>query len=191
MSVKRKAVFFDRDGIITENVDGEAARDPDDLRIIPDIIPVIKIAKKYGFLVIVVSNQPDIALGKITLKTKEDLEKKFLELLRSKQLVFDKIYYCNHHPKSILPQYAIECDCKKPKPGMILKACKEFNIDLSGSYILGDRASDIRAGEDAGVTTILYDPDKTQGHYLLDLNVTPDYTIKTLGEAGKIICKQL
>lgn len=189
--MNRRALFLDRDGVITYSVDGEAARNPDDLRIIPEIIPVIKKAKTSGFLVFVVSNQPDIALGKIDEPTKVSLEKHFEELIKKKGLPIDAIYYCHHHPKGTIKKYAIACDCRKPKPGMLLQAVKEHNIDLAESFLLGDRASDIKAGKSAGVKkTILYDPQKTQTSHLLDLSVTPDYTIKTLGEAAKIICKQ-
>ncbi len=196
MGETKKAVFLDRDGVLVKNVAygnevDVAARKAEDLELLPEVPTVLKSLHDAGFLLVVVSNQPDIALGKIDEPTRISLEKRFEELIKEEKLPIDEIYYCHHHSKGVVAKYRVDCDCRKPKPGMLLRAVKEHNIDLAESFLLGDRASDIKAGEDAGVKkTILYDPKETQTPYLLDLNVTPDYTVKTLGEAAKIICKQ-
>lgn len=178
--MEEKALFLDRDGIIVKPIKGEAPQNPKQLQIMPAIIPVIKRARSLGHLIIIVSNQPDIALGKISEETKSALERKFIKLLKDYRIKADAIYYCFHHPKGINPKYTQDCDCQKPKPGMILQAIKKFNIDPSQSFILGDRASDIRAGELAGVQTVLFDPKNTQKQFLELLTVKPNYRINDL-----------
>lgn len=187
MSPKQiKAVFFDRDGIIVKNVDGEAPTKVADLELIPEVIPVIQIFQKKGFKIIIISNQPDVALGIIDETTKNSLVKKFKKLLKEKGILVDGIYYCFHHPKGVVKKYTLDCSCHKPKPGMLLKAEKSLNLDMSKSFIIGDRASDIVAGKKAGVKTILLDPENAQKDYLVLHKVKPDYTIKRIREALEI-----
>lgn len=185
--IRKKAVFFDRDGIIVKPVNNEAPTTPNQLEIIADIVPVIYYVRKLNYLLIIVSNQPDITLGLINEKTKRELEKKFEGLLKEKGVVIDKIYYCHHYPRGKNSKYVKNCRCRKPKPGMLLKAAKRFNIDLSRSFMVGDRASDIKAGFLAGTKTILFDPGNLQVDYLLKEQVTPDYKIKNLKKIIQII----
>lgn len=185
----QKALFLDRDGIILLPINNEAPQNPNDLHIIPEIKPVIKSAKKHGYLTIIISNQPDVALGKIDEQTLKSLDIRFHQLLKEQNISLDAIFYCYHHKDGINSKYTIICDCRKPKPGLLLKAANQYNIDLSASFILGDRASDIKAGKNARVQTILYDALKPQDKYLLELNIKPDYYINSLSEAIDIICK--
>lgn len=180
--MQKKAVFLDRDGIIVKPIQEEAPQKVQDLKLIPQIIPIIKKLKDLGYLIIVVSNQPDIAMRKITEKTRLNLENKFTRLLEEKTINIDAIYYCHHHPESTIEKYAKNCDCRKPKPGMLLKAAKKFNIDLCTSFLVGDRASDIKAGDLAGVETILFDPKNLQKKYLVENIVKPNIKIKSLPE---------
>ncbi|MBI4039356.1 HAD-IIIA family hydrolase [Candidatus Daviesbacteria bacterium] len=184
----RCSLFLDRDGIIVKKVDGEAPRRVDNLHLIREIIPVIKKAKELGFLNIIVSNQPDVALGKITEPTKTALEKKFRELIRN--LPVEAVLYCHHHPKATVAKYRKNCDCRKPKPGMILKAAGRYQIDMTKSFMLGDRASDVAAGIAVGACTILYDPHHTQKKYLQEMDVEPHYNINSLHQVIDILCKQ-
>lgn len=186
----KKAVFFDRDGIIVEPINGEAPTKVGDLKLITQIISVIKKVKQLGFLVIVVSNQPDIAFGKITQKTLFKLEEKFLKLLSQKKLSVDAVYYCHHHPQGTVKKYTILCKCRKPQPGMIFKASKKYQIDLTSSLMVGDRATDIEAGKLAGVKTILFDPLKSQTNFLKK-NLAPDFSIKNLKEIVPIIEREV
>lgn len=179
----KPAVFFDRDGIIVKTVDNEAPITPESMELNPEIIEVINKCRKLGYLVIVVSNQPDLALEKIDEKTSEDLQKKFIDLCSKRNILPDKIYYCMHHLNSNNPKYAIDCDCRKPKPGMLVKAVKELGVDMSKSSMVGDRASDIKAGLLAGVEkTILYDPSSTQDSYLLQHNIQPTHKISYISD---------
>ena len=181
------AVFLDRDGVIVKPVDGEAPTRISDLELIPEVIPVIFKLQKRGYKIIVVSNQPDVALGIIEEETKQGLVKKFEQLLQENNVKLDAIYYCFHHERGIVKKYSVNCSCHKPKPGMLLKAQKTFNLDMNKSFIIGDRASDIVAGGKAGVKTILLDPENAQDNYLSLHNIEPDYTISNIAEALKII----
>lgn len=183
----KKAIFLDRDGIIVQPVFGEAPINPDLLNLIPEIIPVIKKSKQLGFLTFVVSNQPDIALNLIDEKTKNKLEERFEELIRTKGIKFDRIYYCHHSPNGTNPKYSLDCECKKPKPGMLQKAKIEFDVDMEKSFMVGDRASDVKAGKMAGVKTILLDPENLQEKYLIEHKIKPDFTISSLSEILNLI----
>lgn len=189
--MKKSAIFFDRDGIVIKPIDSEAPTDPKQLKIFPEIIPVIKRARELNYLIFIVSNQPDIALGLINEETKNKLEEKFIKLLKAKGIVMDEIYYCHHHPNGRNPRYAKKCDCQKPKPGMLLNAIKRFNIDPKNSFMIGDRASDIKAGESAKVKTILFDPDKTQTEYLNFHQVKPDFKTNSLSKISEIIAGKM
>lgn len=181
------AVFLDRDGVITEKIKSDAPQKVSDLKIIPEIIPVINKLQERGYKIIVTSNQPDVALGNISEEIKEKLKKHFEELLKKNKLAVDGIYYCFHHTKGVIKKYTKDCSCHKPKPGMLLKAAKDLSLDLTKSYIIGDRASDIVAGSKVGVTTILFDPEDNQEKYLTLHNIKPDFTIKSVADALKII----
>lgn len=182
----KKAVFFDRDGVIVKNVDGEAPKKVDDLKLNLESIPVMKRLKEKGYNVFVVSNQPDVALGKINENIKKILIKKFAELLRKKN-ISTSIYYCFHHPRGVIKKYTKDCNCRKPKPGMLLKAIHDHKVDTSKSFIIGDRATDIKAGNLAGVKTILIDPGNSEQNYLMQYQIKPDFTIKKLSEVIRII----
>lgn len=184
---KNKTVFLDRDGILVKLINTEAPRDPKDMELIPEILPVVKKLHKDGFLIIIVSNQPDIALNKINETTKNALKKRFEELLIQNNVLIDAIYYCNHHPNSVNQKYPKNCACRKPKPGMILNAHKKFNIDLPHSFMIGDRASDIKAGALVNTKTILYDPNHVKDQSLKELRVEPDYIISKLDQILSII----
>ncbi len=187
--MKHSALFLDRDGIIILPIDKEAPQKPEQLQIIPTIIPVINAAQESGYLTIIVSNQPDIALGKIDHKTLTELENRFQYLLKINHISIDGEFYCYHHEKGVIDEYSQVCDCRKPKPGLLLKAAKDFNIDLTSSFMLGDRASDIKAGHQAGTKTILFDPLNTQSQHLKKHAVKPDYYTKNLQEVINIICR--
>lgn len=185
-----KAIFFDRDGIITRTVNNEAPTRVCDLRLIPEIIPIIKNAKKLGYTIVVISNQPDAALGNISNKERLALISKFRLIIHQFNLPINEVYYCFHHPKAIIAKYIKKCSCRKPSTGMILKAAKKYKIDLSRSFTIGDRASDIKSGSDAGTTTILVDTNNSQASYLKELKIIPDYVVKQTREILPLISPQ-
>lgn len=182
-----KAVFFDRDGVIIKKIAGEAPTKISDLELIPEAIPVISELKNKGYKIIVVSNQPNVAQGIITEEVNNGLVKKFEKLLKENNINVDGVYYCFHHERGVVKKYIRICNCKKPKPGMLLKAMRDHKIDPKESYMVGDRALDIKAGSLAGVKTILIDPENSEKFYLLEYKAKPDFVIKKLTNVLNII----
>lgn len=150
---KQKAVFLDRDGTINKYVG--FLRNIDDLELIEGVAEAIKLINQSGYLAIVVTNQPVIARGEVTWEELNDIHKKMATLLGKEGAYVDGIYICPHHLdkgfEGERQEYKIDCDCRKPKPGLLLQAAKDFNIDLSESYMIGDSHRDVEAGENAGV----------------------------------------
>lgn len=182
-----KAIFLDRDGVIVKNVNREAPMKVPELKLIPESIPLLIGIKQKGYKIFIVSNQPDMALGKISDETRKSLLKKFKTLLMKDNLQVDGIYYCFHHPEGLVKKYAMNCTCRKPKPGMLLKAIQAYNVNVSNSYMVGDRATDVKAGKGSGLKTILFDAENLETGYLSEYQVTPDFLVKRLTEILDII----
>lgn len=154
---KQKAVFLDRDGVINKYT--RFLRNIDDFKLLPKVSEAIKKINTSGYLAIVVTNQPVIARGEVTFKELENIHNKMETLLGYDCAYIDAIYYCPHHPhkgyEGEIPELKFECECRKPKPGMIFKAAEDYNIDLSMSWMIGDSENDILAGKNAGCKTLL------------------------------------
>lgn len=154
---KQKAVFLDRDGTINKYVGFLTYAEQFEL--LPKVADAIKILRRLGYLVIVITNQPVIARGETSLEELENIHKKMETLLGKEGAFIDDIFYCPHHPdkgfEGEVERYKINCDCRKPKPGLILKAAKKYNIDLAKSWMVGDSESDVQAGRNAGCKTCL------------------------------------
>ena len=152
-----KAVFLDRDGTINKYVG--FLTDIKDFELIDGVTDAIKKINDNGYLAIVVTNQPVIARGEVTFAELNQIHNKMETLLGLDGAYVDAIYYCPHHPhkgyEGEVPELKIECECRKPKPGMLLHAAKDFNIDLSKSVMIGDGENDIGAGKAAGCKTVL------------------------------------
>lgn len=154
---KQKAVFLDRDGTINKYVG--FLRNIDDFELIDGVAEAIKRINASGYLAIVVTNQPVIARGEVTVPQLQKIHNKMETLLGLEGAYVDAIYYCPHHPhkgyEGEIPELKIDCDCRKPKPGMLLQAAQDFNIDLSQSYMVGDGENDVKAGIAAGCMSVL------------------------------------
>lgn len=149
----RPAIFLDRDGVISKEVDLLAH--PDQLELIPGAAEAIKCINKSGYLAVIVTNQPVIARNLCSLDELQQIHNKLETLLGKEHAYVDAIYFCPHHPdKGYLEErkeYKIDCECRKPKPGMLLKAKQDLNIDMAQSFMIGDRETDAEAGRNAGV----------------------------------------
>ncbi len=160
---KQKAVFLDRDGTINKYVG--FLRDINDFELISGVAEAIKKINASGYLAIVVTNQPVIARGEVSFKQLDEIHNKMETLLGLEGAYLDGIYFCPHHPHSgyegEIPELKFDCDCRKPKPGMLLEAAEDFNIDLSSSWMVGDGENDIKAGKAAGCHTALLVGDGT------------------------------
>lgn len=150
---KQKAIFLDRDGTINKMV-GFVTK-PEQFELIEGAAEAIKAINKSGYLAIVVTNQPVIARGDCTFEELQTIHDKMETELGKTGAFVDAIYVCPHHTdkgfEGERPEYKCNCDCRKPKPGLLLQAAKDFNIDLSESYMIGDSHRDVEAGENAGV----------------------------------------
>lgn len=157
LSNKQKAIFLDRDGTINRYVG--FLRNIDDFELLPGAAEAIGKINASGYLAIVVTNQPVIARGEVTVPELNEIHNKMETLLGKEGVFVDAIYYCPHHPhkgyEGEIPELKFDCDCRKPKPGMFIKAAEDFNIDLSQSWMVGDSESDILAGIAAGCRTAL------------------------------------
>ncbi len=154
---KQKAVFLDRDGTINKYVG--FLRNIDEFELISGVAQAVRKINDSGYLAIVVTNQPVIARGEVELSQLHEIHNKMETLLGLEGAYLDAIYFCPHHPdkgfEGEIPELKIACDCRKPKPGMLIKAAQEYNIDLSSSWMIGDSKNDIIAGRDAGCKTAL------------------------------------
>ena len=154
---KQKSVFLDRDGTINKYVG--FLRNIDEFELIDGVADAIKKINVFGYLAIVITNQPVIARGEVSFEELEVIHNKMETLLGKEGAYLDAIYYCPHHPhkgyEGERPELKFDCDCRKPKPGMLLKAANDFNIDLSRSWMIGDGEIDIKAGINAGCQTAL------------------------------------
>lgn len=152
---KQKAIFLDRDGTINKYVG--FLRNIDDFELLPGVAEAIGKINRSGYLAIVVTNQPVIARGEVGWEELQEIHNKMETLLGLEGVYLDGIYFCPHHPhkgyEGEIPELKFDCDCRKPKPGMFLKAAEDFNIDLSQSWMIGDGENDIKAGRAAGCKT--------------------------------------
>jgi len=190
-----RAVFLDRDGVINPMVYNtefglvDSPANPDEFRLMPDAAQAIRDFHQMGFIVALISNQPGIAKGKFSPRLLDAITDKMIVGLAAGGAHLDAIYYCKHHPEGTVLEYRQVCDCRKPKPGMLLKAAQELNIDLSQSYFIGDGITDVQAGQAAGTKTILIYP-SSKCYLCTELNnrnIQPDFIVANLLGAVAII----
>lgn len=152
---KQKAIFLDRDGTINRYVG--FLTNIDDFELLENTAEAIKMINDSDYLAIVISNQPVIARGETTFEELDMIHNKMETLLGEKGAYLNGIYFCPHHPdrgfEGEVKELKINCECRKPKPGMLLKAAEDFNINLEKSYMIGDSENDIKAGKSAGCST--------------------------------------
>lgn len=190
----RRAIFLDRDGVINAMVyhaefgliDSPAT--PEEFRLLPGTAEAIRRINELGFLAIVISNQPGVAKGKFTLDLLAATREKMARELAEQGAQLDAVYYCLHHPQAAIEEYRQRCECRKPRPGLLLQAAEEWNVDLAQSYFLGDGITDVQAGQRAGCQTFLINSRKC---YMCDelarQKVAPDFVAKDLPDAIEAI----
>ncbi len=138
-----KACFLDRDGVVNEEVN--YLWEPDKVQIVPGTAAALRKLKEHGFMTIVITNQAGVARGYYGEKDIHAVHQRIRELLQAEGALIDDFYYCPHHEK-----FTGECACRKPAPGMLLAAAAKYDIDMKKSLMVGDRLSDLEAGESAG-----------------------------------------
>lgn len=176
--IRKPAVFLDRDGVLTEECGYVTS--VEHLHIFPFARRCVRQIQEKGYYAIAITNQSGVARG---LFSEEELMRMNAYLIR--QTGADAVYYCPHHPEGKVEKYRKVCQCRKPGIGMIQEACKEFDIDLKDSYMVGDRAGDILAGQNAGVKTILVE--SGYGTERLEEQVEPDFVCRDLREVVEML----
>jgi D-glycero-D-manno-heptose 1,7-bisphosphate phosphatase len=149
----RRAVFLDRDGTLIEDVD--YLTDAAQIRVLPGVPGALKLLKEAGFRLIVVTNQSAVARGMLTEEELGLIHEELNRRLAADGAAVDAFYYCPHLPEGAVKRYARACDCRKPAPGLILRAAAEWRVDTGASFAVGDSERDVEAGRAAGCRTIL------------------------------------
>ena len=186
--MKQRAVFMDRDGTISEEVG--YINHPSRFRLFPYAVEAIKHLNQYAWLAIVVTNQAGVARGYFPEQMIETVHAAMTKQINDGGGRLDGIYYCAHHPSVGEPPYRIDCNCRKPKPGLIMRAAEEFDIDLQQSWMVGDRYSDVELAHNAKVKSMLVLSGYGRGeweHQRSTWSQQPDAIAEDLLEAVRVI----
>lgn len=194
---RSRAIFLDRDGVLIDDVD--LLTRPEQIRILEGVPEALRRLAEAGFKLIVVSNQSVVARGLLTEPEVENLNRTVeARLLAAGAPALDAFYYCPHHPNATVPEYRSICECRKPQPGLLRRAERDFGIDLPQSFLIGDRLTDIEAGQRAGCRTVWVQTGKHTAPRIqtaepLDLKepIQPDYTCPSLKRAAQWILETL
>ena len=184
MALMRRAVFLDKDGTLIENVPYNA--DPLRVMLARDAGRALRALKEHGFLLVVVSNQPGVALARFTLQSLDCVERRIQELLASSAVEIDAFYYCPHLPQAPNVRYAVRCLCRKPQPGLLRQAARGWQIELAQSWLVGDTLDDVEAGNRASCRTVLVD-NGNETEWRLGAHRQPHHLVGTLHEAAGLI----
>ncbi len=191
----RRAVFFDRDGTLNEMIYDEthgvmdSPRRPEQVHLVPGAADAVSRVRSAGNLVVVVTNQPGLAKGTMDKQDLALVNNRLHDMLRERGAEWDAIYYCPHHPVSgIRSELVVTCECRKPKPGLLVKAAKDMGINLLQSWMIGDGIVDIEAGKNAGCRAILFSPLKLELiTRFIQCEAVPDFITGDLTEAADFI----
>lgn len=191
---RSRAAFLDRDGVLNELVYFEEAGIIDSpfherhVRLLPGVCEGIRMLHDLGYQVVVASNQPGVAKGHMSRAGLDRVTRRLETLLAEGDAHLDAVYYCLHHPQGRVPEWTRECDCRKPKPGLILRAAAERGIDLSQSIFIGDSVTDVQAGLAAGCRTILVGRVRCDlCQHLEEQGVQPHRIASSLREAAQLL----
>ena len=180
-----KAVFLDRDGTVNEEVG--YLRDINNLVLIPGVAGAIRRLNDAGFKIVLVTNQSGVARGYFPEALVHEAHTRLDEMLKQEGARIDAVYYCPHHPTAGNSPYTVDCDCRKPRTGLLDRAARDLAIDISRSYMVGDKWSDVELGQRAGAVSVLVqsgfrhdDPGNKRPAHVKD----PDFVAGTLSDAA-------
>ena len=179
----RGAVFLDRDGVINARPRNRFITRWEEFRFLPGALKALRLLRHHGRKVVIVSNQSAIGRGLLPRKKLREITRRMLESIRKKGGRVHAVYYCTHHPEA-------RCPCRKPRAGMVKEAARRLSIHLTGSFVVGDDAVDVRMGQAAGCRTILVLSGKQTRAKARRLNLAPDRIAKDLSEAVEWILDQ-
>lgn len=193
----KKAVFLDRDGVLnryyydTELGVLTTPFSKKNFELLPGTEKAVARINRMGFVTVVTSNQPGVTKGHFDETILEKMDQKLRQLLGRKGGKIDRIYYCLHHPQEGNGKYKKNCECRKPKPGLLFQAAEKLNISLKNSYMIGDSITDVEAGKRAGCKTILIHKYKCElCQFLEEKKIKPDFIADDLWQAVQIISRQ-
>jgi D-glycero-D-manno-heptose 1,7-bisphosphate phosphatase len=180
----KRAVFLDRDGTINEQMG--YVNHPDRFVLLPGVGRAIARLNRADLAVVVVSNQSGLARGYFPEELIEQVHRKMIQGLEKDGARLDGIYYCPHYPRATLAKYRVDCDCRKPRPGMLVKASEELGLDPARSFVVGDRSSDLEAARAVGATSVLVLTGYGRGeleYVLPQKRVQPDWVAEDMNSA--------
>lgn len=184
MAVMRRAVFLDKDGTLIDDVPYNV--NPLRVTLARGAGRALRALKEHGFLLVVVSNQPGVALARFPLQSLACVERRIQDLLVPSAVQIDAFYYCPHLPQGLNVRYAVRCLCRKPQPGLLRQAAREWQIDLTESWLVGDILDDVEAGNRASCRTVLVD-NGNETEWRLGAHRQPHCLVKTLHQAARLI----
>lgn len=178
--MKKRAIFLDRDGTINEDVGYPA--NFSQIKIYPSSFDALRMINASGFLAVIITNQSGIGRGHLTEADLENIHEKMKAALAARGARLDGIYYCPHYALSSNPRYRKDCACRKPEPGLALRAAKDLGIDLNGSFFIGDKVEDIQLGLNIGARPVLVLTGEgvESGKRLKEMNIRPAHTAPDL-----------
>jgi len=179
-----KAVFIDKDGTLINDVPYNV--DVSQISFAPGVIDGMMLLKNSGYKLIVVSNQSGIAKGFFTETQLHGVSKHIQRQLQQYELRIDSFYYCPHYVPGVVKEYSVKCTCRKPQPGLLLKAAEDYDINLKLSWMIGDILNDVEAGHHAGCKTILIN-NGNETEWVMSPERTPGYIVNNFKEAAEII----
>ncbi|CAL8480697.1 D-glycero-alpha-D-manno-heptose-1,7-bisphosphate 7-phosphatase [Caballeronia sp. S22] len=184
MKSLRPAIFIDKDGTLLDDLPWNV--DPRRMRLAPGTFDALRVFAWLGVPLFVISNQSGVALGKFTREALDPVEARLRALVKEAGAELAGVYWCPHHPQGIVPAYTRRCECRKPAPGMLLRAAREHGIDLARSWFIGDMLDDVEAGHRAGCRSVLVD-NGNETEWLAGAGREPDIVVKDLHEAARAI----
>ncbi len=186
--MKRRAVFLDRDGTLIEERD--YLYRPEQVNLLPGAARAARLLREAGFYLVLVTNQSAVAKGLLTEKQLAVIHNRLQHLLEREKTKLDAVYYCPHHPQSGSVSYRMSCACRKPAPGMLLRAAEEHDLCLCNSFLVGDKLTDIVAGRRAGCRTILIKTGygEQELRKIWQARIIPDFVLENLAQAARLIC---
>lgn len=182
--MKNRAVFLDKDGTLIKDVPYNV--DPGRIELLPGVIEGLQELQDAGYVLIGISNQSGLARGMFSEGQLQQVLQRLTSLLSEHGVNLDKVYYCPHHPEAVVEQYQKKCACRKPMPGMLQQAAKEYAVDLDHSWMIGDILNDIQAGHEACCRAILIDNGNETEWYMTKERI-PDFSAESFLEAVKFI----
>ena len=180
----RKAAFLDRDGTVTKSVAYYITK-PSQVELEDGAAEAIRLLRAQGHLIVIITNQAGVARGILTEDDLAAIHEEMRRKLAEQGTSVDAVYCCPHHPEGFIEAYSGECDCRKPKPGLLVRAAKDLGIDLNASVMIGDAERDVIAGKAAGCETFL-----VKAEPLLQPTVA-DHQVPSLLEAARTICGRM